>query len=134
MTTQALWEAARGPTACHLSFDDGQTLVADLESAAGGLGAPTPHDLLDAALAACTTLTLELYVARKHMAVQSLRVEVTHESVAGKNTMTRTLHVVGTLSDEERAGLLRVADVCPVHKTLTAGSAISTVADIQAPG
>lgn len=133
MTTQALWDAAGGATACQLSFSDSQTLAADLEPAVGGKGAPTPHDLLDAALAACTTLTLQLYTARKKMSVQSLRVEVSHTTVDGKNAMTRTLHIVGALSDEERAGLLRVADVCPVHKTLTAGSVITTVADVHAP-
>lgn len=47
------------------------------------LAAPSPHDLLDAALASCTALTLRLYAARKGIALRGLRVSVTHETVAG---------------------------------------------------
>ena len=90
-----------------------------------------PHDVLDAALAARTTLTLQLYIARKGMAVRQLRVEVTHAKDGQKNAMTRTLHVTGTLTADEQASLLRIADACPVHKTLVAGSAIVTSASVQ---
>jgi putative redox protein len=133
MTTQAFWDHASGASACAVSFNDGQTLAADLEPAVGGLGGPSPHDILDAALAACTTLTLQLYIARKGMAVQQLRVAVSHAKDGTQNVMTRVLQVTGTLTDEERASLLRVAEACPVHKTLTAGSAIVTQTQVQGP-
>ena len=127
MTTHAFWDHARGTSACDVTFDDGQTLAADLDPSAGGLGGPAPHDLLDAALAACTTLTLQLYIARKRMAVAQLRVEVSHAKSGTQNVMTRSIQVTGTLTDDERASLLRVAEACPVHKTLTTGSSIVTL-------
>lgn len=126
-TTQAFWDKASGATACEVSFTDQQTLSADLEPGVGGQGGPTPHDILDAALAACTTLTLQLYIARKGMAVQQLRVEVSHAKNGNQNVMTRSLQVTGTLTEEEQASLLRIAEACPVHKTLTAGSSIVTL-------
>lgn len=40
--------------------------------------APDPHDLLDSALAACTALTLELYLRRQGWPVTSLLVKIDH--------------------------------------------------------
>ncbi|GAA4325683.1 OsmC family protein [Pigmentiphaga soli] len=127
MTTQAQWAAASGKTACEVTFDHGW-LVADLDAEAGGGRHPAPHDLLDAALAACTTLTLELYIKRKGFDVDSLRVEVAHAKGADGYRMTRTIHVAGRLSDEQKAAVLRIAEACPVHKTLTGKIAIVTEA------
>jgi putative redox protein len=56
----------------------------DVDKTLGSDGlAPDPHDLLDSALAACTTLTLELYIRRHQMPVTDLRVTV--DRVEGKN-------------------------------------------------
>jgi len=128
----ATWHSDSGASACSLAFSDGQALSADLEPAVGGKGGPTPHDLLDAALAACTTLTLQLYIARKKMAVSRIHVEVTHAQVDGRNVMTRTVHVTGPLTEVEHASLQRIAEACPVHKTLTAGSTVVTETRVDA--
>src|SRR5450830_267191 len=65
--------------------------------------APDPHDLLDSALAACTTLTLELYIRRRQLAVTALRVTIDH--------------VEDTDADRQR--LLEIADKCPIHRLLS---------------
>jgi putative redox protein len=135
MNTHAHWDKASGLTACEVAFADGQTLAADLDAAAGGRGGPSPHDLLDAALAACTTLTLQLYIARKGMVVQRLRVEVSHVQAGTQNRMSRSVEVTGNLTDDQQASLLRIAEACPVHKTLSGGT--SNVIDTRlqvAPG
>lgn len=50
---------------------------ADIDKVSGSDDhAPDPHDLLDSALAACTTPTLELYIRRRQMAVTDLRVHL----------------------------------------------------------
>lgn len=116
-TTQAQWSAASGASVCDVSFDQAELKV-DLDAQAGGNGQPAPHDLLDAALAACTTLTLQLYIKRKGWAVQQLRVEVSHAKAAQAYLMTRVVHVEGALDAEQHSALLRIADACPVHKTL----------------
>jgi len=126
MTTQALWRADSGASAAQISFDKAAIAV-DLDAAAGGTGLPSPHELLDAALAACTTLTLQLYIKRKGWAIEQLRVEVSHaKTVQGGYQMTRRVHVLGTLDAEQQAALLRIADACPVHKTLVGEIAIAT--------
>ena len=53
--------------------------------------------------------------------------EVSHAKNGNQNVMTRSLQVTGTLTEEEQASLLRIAEACPVHKTLTAGSSIVTL-------
>lgn len=126
MTTEAQWSAAGGASACELRFAQA-SIRADLDLEAGGSGLPTPHELLDAALAACTTLTLQLYIKRKGWALQGIRVEVGHSKGAqGAYLMTRAIHVQGTLDAEQQAALLRIAEACPVHKTLAGQIEIAT--------
>ncbi len=93
--------------------------------------APDAHDLLDSALAACTALTLELYIRRKGMAVRDLRVEIAREegkTDEGKTrySMRRTLHVEGDLTDDERARLVEIAGKCPIHRILTGSIDVTT--------
>lgn len=126
----ARWTPAAGTTHCEVTLDKG-TLRVDLDAAAGGGQHPSPHDLLDSALAACTTLTLELYIKRKGMAVSSVRVEVGHVQEGGVYRLSRQVAVSGDLSDEQRAALLRIAEACPVHKTLSGTIAIDTVVQSQ---
>ncbi len=106
--------------------------VGDEPTALGGLGlGPTPHDLVAAGLAACTTQTLRLYAIRKGWPLGAVRVEVTHERKAGETpaeTFTRRLSLGGDLDDEQRARLMQIADMCPVHRLLTAGARIVTEA------
>ena len=86
--------------------------------------APGPHDLLDSALAACTTLTLELYIRRKQLAVTGLRVLVDHvedkaEDGRVRYQLQRQIFVEGDLEEAERQRLLEVANKCPIHKLLS---------------
>ena len=106
--------------------------VADEPVDLGGLGlGPTPHDLVAAGLAACTTLTLRLYAQRKAWPLGAVHVEVSHARHAGEtpaDTFTRTIRLAGDLDDEQRARLMQIAEMCPVHRMLTAGSRIVTQA------
>lgn len=104
--------------------------VADEPVDIGGFDmGPNPHDLLAAALAACTTHTLRLYAKRKNWPLGALQVEVSHAREAGAtppDRFLRTIRLGGDLDAEQRARLLDIADKCPVHKLLTTGAAIST--------
>jgi putative redox protein len=93
--------------------------------------APDPHDLLDSALAACTSLTLELYIRRKQLAVTDLVVTISHveeKNASGGVTyrMTRTLDIAGDITDADRERLREIAGKCPVHRTLTGEIVIDT--------
>ncbi len=106
-------------------------IVADEPLAVGGTGlGPTPYDLLSAALATCTSMTLLMYARHKKLKFESATVRVEHdkihardcedcESGTGKiDEFRRTISLEGDLSDAERKRMLEIADRCPVHLTL----------------
>lgn len=109
-----------------------QAWSADIaKSLGGGDLAPDPHDLLDSALAACTLLTLELYIRRKQLAVTALRVDIEHVEGKGEDgrshyRLQRKLHVDGELSDAERQRLVEIAGKCPIHRILEGEVQIET--------
>ena len=91
---------------------------------------PSPYDFLAAALAACTSMTLQMYARHKKLPLESATVSVVHDKVhaedcedcesgAGKiDEFRRSIALVGELTDEQRARMLEIADRCPVHRTL----------------
>jgi putative redox protein len=111
--------------------------VADEPVTNGGLDlGPTPHDLVAAGLAACTSMTLRLYAKRKAWPLGAIHVEVTHARKAGEqpaDTFTRHIRLGGALNDEQRQRLMEVAEMCPIHRLLTAGARIVTESTGEAP-
>ena len=105
----------------------GNVLFADASKESGGDGAgPGPHDLLDAALGACTALTVTMVAQRKQMPLEDVRVEITREEAGGLYRMFRKIELVGALSGEQREYLLGIANKCPIHKALMGKFEIST--------
>lgn len=125
MTIEATWLAASGASACDLR-NETATWRADLDAPAGDPSLPNPHDLLDSALAACTTLTLQVYAKRKAYDLRQVHVSVRHEEAPGTYKMIRTVRIDGELPPNVREDLLRVANKCPVHKSLSAQISIET--------
>jgi putative redox protein len=108
----------------------GTTFFADEPIDGGGLGSgPNPYDLLGTALAACTAMTLRLYARMKHIPLDNVHVEVTHQKdgkEAVPDRFTRLIRFEGKLDDEARERLLQIAQRCPVHRTLTSGARVET--------
>ncbi len=109
-------------------------LVADEPRTLGGSDAgPTPYELVLAALAGCTAMTVRMYADRKgwplEEAIVWLRQARSHEPDCehcatrrvGMGTIERRLDFAGPLSDEQRARLLEIADRCPIKQTLERG-------------
>jgi putative redox protein len=99
------------------------SLATDLSVAQGGEGsAPSPHDLYDAALGACTALTVLWYAKHKDIPVDDITVamdrDASHER-AGVYRLSVVLTLTGELSPEQRQDLLRAAEKCPIHKLMT---------------
>lgn len=104
----------------------GHALTADEPAELGGTDAgPNPYELLCSALAACTSITVEMYARRKGWPLTGTEVRVTHEKVKDgegpEDRMVRYITFKGDLDAEQRERLAVVAGKCPVHKTLTAG-------------
>ena len=112
----------------------GGAILADEPVEAGGLGTgPTPYELLSAALAACTAMTLRLYAERKGLALPPFSVAAAHTIVpAGadgappRDLFTRNIAFEAPLSPGLEEKLLGIADKCPVHRTLTSEIRIET--------
>jgi putative redox protein len=103
------------------------TLVADEpRDDGGGDEGPSPHELLLAALGACTAMTLKLYASRKGWPLERVQVGVRGEKEASGLAIERSLALDGPLTDEQRQRLKEIAERCPVHKTLTGQIRIAT--------
>ena len=120
------------------------TLRADEPRGVGGDDTgPTPYGLLSAALGACTTMTLRMYADQKEWPLEKVAVTIAHEKIHagdceacetkhGKiDRFERRLRIDGpTLTEEQRARLLEIADRCPVHRTLHSEVEVRTRLDI----
>ena len=98
-------------------------LTVDEQEADGGRDAgPTPTELLAAALASCTAITLEMYADRKEWELGQVEVSVSYETPDRETPASfRTqIKVPAELTDEQRERLLVIASKCPVHRTLAA--------------
>lgn len=117
--------------------------VADEPLRLGGWNAgPTPYDLLLAALGTCTAMTVKLFAAREGIPLHDVSVGLRHDRVHGQDCqsgqgkierITRHVALTGPLSDEHRNLLLKIADRCPVHRTLEGDLRIETVDAARAP-
>lgn len=104
------------------------SFTTDVSEKLGGddLG-PDPHDLLDAALGACTSLTVMMVAQRKQIPLEDVQVIVTHVEADGFYQLNRQVRFVGVLTDEQRDYLLGIANKCPIHKALQGRFEVSTV-------
>ena len=81
-----------------------------------------PHELLLGALASCTAITLRMYADRKQWDVGPIHVDaVMDRDQEGDKIDTRIRLAITLRPDlpaDQRARLLQIAALCPVHRTL----------------
>lgn len=119
-------KAAEGPFRQRIEAGT-NVLVSDIPVADGGEAAgPDPHELLDAALGACTALTVTMVARRKQMPLQDVRVQITHEESGGVYRISRQVELVGDLDAAQREYLLGIANKCPIHRALNGRFEIAT--------
>jgi len=102
-------------------------LLADEPVSAGGsdLG-PSPYNLLAAALASCTSMTIQMYARRKEWDLEEVAVEIKHEKKhkedceegAKIDHFFKRISLEGELDEDQRKRLLEIAIKCPVHRSL----------------
>jgi putative redox protein len=113
------------------AFIGRHVIRADEPIEAGGLDTgPSPYDLLNASLGACTAMTLRMYADLKGLPLERVSVELKHEKIyaadcaecetrEGKvDKIERVVTLEGELDAAQRAKLLEIANKCPVHRTL----------------
>jgi putative redox protein len=81
----------------------------------------SPSELLCAALATCTCVTLRMYADQKQWNLTDVKADISFTRDEEKNIsyIKREIELSGNLSAEQRQRLLSIADHCFIHKTLT---------------
>lgn len=93
----------------------------------GGDKGPRPTEMLCAALASCTSITIKMYLNHKKWTTDGISVEVSHSTdAAGKNIFKRTVAVRGNFDADQKNRILAIANKCPVHKILEGSNTIET--------
>lgn len=131
-------EAEPGPYTLRVQAGRHEFTADEPQSAGGADRGPNPYELLSAALASCTAMTLRMYARRKGWPVGRISVLVRHERIHARDcedcesregrvdVFERVLTIEGPLDEEQKARLLEIADRCPVHRTLTGAVRIRT--------
>ena len=120
-------------------FVGDHALVADEPKKFGGTNqGPSPYDYLQAALGACTSMTLRMYAEKKAWPLHSCVVRLHYEKVHAVDCsdcdnpqnkidrFVREIELMGPLNPEQCQKLLEIADKCPVHRTLANQVTIET--------
>jgi len=101
---------------------DQHELIADARLDAESDSGPTPHDLYDAALAACKAITLLMYADSADIPLEDVHITVDRdisEERSGKYRLHVGLEFKGRLDSSQRDRLEKVAAKCPIHKLMT---------------
>ncbi len=108
------------PYKIEIKSPTGNVVIADEPLDKGGKGTGfSPKELLVAALSACTSATLRMYIERKGWNVREIKVETELTEAEGTSTFSRKLVFVGEVDDEQKKRLIAIANACPVHKILS---------------
>lgn len=107
------------------------TLIADEPASIGGNDfGPSPYEYLNAALAACTVMTLKMYAERKQWDLQEVFVYISHSRKHSDDLqvqvdkpkyldhISKKLKFVGNLDATQKERLKEISSRCPVHKTI----------------
>jgi putative redox protein len=143
--TVVVTDTGEGPFGQAL-LDGRHILKADEPAVVGGKDAgPNPYELLLMSLGACTSMTLRLYATRKALPLEHVVVRLRHSKVHAEDCancenkaamidrIDRAIELVGALDAAQRTRLLQIADMCPVHRTLSAKIDIRTTLAGAAP-
>lgn len=115
------------------------SLTADEPEELGGNDfGPTPYELLSSGLAACTSMTLQLYARKKKWDLENVETHVSYEKKHMEDcehcekessridVFFREISLEGDLDEKQQTRLLEIANKCPVHRTLKSDIQINT--------
>ncbi len=104
--------------------DGRHRLTTDEPAQLGGTDTgPAPHELVPAALAACVAVTIRMYARTKGWTVGELSVDVVYDNTSTPRHFDVTVNLPRDLTPEQVRRLMRVAEACPVRRSIEAGMA-----------
>lgn len=122
MSLTASARSVRGTFQQHVLIDGRHELVTDEPVRLGGHGTgPAPHELLPAALASCIATTVAAYGRTKRWELGDITVEVDYDNKAVPRRFDVDIRFSGELDDKQLARLEKVAEACPLRRSLETG-------------
>jgi putative redox protein len=91
------------------------------EQHGGGDLGPSPHELLPAALAACTAWALASYARTKQWDLGDVTVDVDYDHRSEPRRLDTIIRLGGDLSPSQVERLHRAAAACPLRRSLETG-------------
>lgn len=107
----------------------GYQLIGDEPANAGGGGVgPSPYDLLTAALAECTVMTVRWYALQQKWPLEKIEATVSHHKEGKQDIFQKQITLHGAqLTDIQKQKLTEIAGKCPVQRTLEGTPSITTI-------
>lgn len=104
------------------------SITSDVSKETGGDDSGlNPHELLEASLGACTSITVMMYAKRKNVPLEDVITTVRIQSEKGEiNEISRDIELKGDLTEEMKAKLMLIANKCPMHNFIEKKSTITT--------
>jgi putative redox protein len=132
-TRATVSETGQSPFAVRIEMGE-HLLIGDEPVAMGGGGlGPSPFDLMTAALAECTAMTVRWFARQQDWPLEHVEVTVDHArklavgASVPVDVFDKTIFIRGSrLTAEQRARLMDVAAKCPVQRILEGVPSITT--------
>lgn len=81
---------------------------------------PKPTEYLNAALSACTAITMKMYAERKGWDLREANVEIdfVRDVKNGTTTFSKKIELIGNLDEEQKQRIYEIGAKCPVHRII----------------
>ena len=122
MSLTATARSIPGTLRQEVVIDGRHRLITDEPERLGGDGSgPAPHELLPAALASCISTTLVMYARTKQWDLGEVNVAVEYDNRSVPRRFDVAVELGGEITDEQLRRLEKVAESCPVRRSIEAG-------------
>lgn len=111
-----------------LVSSDGYSLPADTTPPKGAGEGFRPHELLEAALASCTAITLRLVAEERGIPLRYVNVKIDLDRTNPEKSIFRAqIEFDDLVTEADRKTLIAAARLCPVRKTLSKSIAFDEI-------
>jgi putative redox protein len=122
MSLTATARSIPGTLRQEVVIDGKHRLITDEPERLGGEGSgPAPHELFPAALASCVSTTLVMYARTKGWDLGEVSVAVDYDNRSTPRRFEVWIELGGELTGEQLRRLAKVAEACPVRRSVEAG-------------